>query len=170
MPISGTCPTCGQSEAESDTETSEEAPSGDPAERPSIAELRRVRSAMTPGRWYEHGGAVFAASQHNPSYDMRVMLAGAADRETEQTKINLRDRFANAVGVAAIVNSIPLLLEIAEAALAYEQAKIDAATVRVAFGGAGAVTEAAVQAIARHDADEVRRREVYRASLAKVRP
>lgn len=69
--------------------------------------------------------------------------------------------------VEEIALALPLLLEIAKAALAYEQAKVDAAVVRHAFAGG---SERMISDIARHDADEIRCRDAYRAALAKVAP
>jgi hypothetical protein len=63
-------------------------------------------------------------------------------------------------------NAFPVLIEIAEAALAYEQARKDAALVRFAFFQSG--DDSHLSAIDRHDKDECRPHLEYEAALAKV--
>jgi len=80
------------------------------------------------------------------------------------------DRHDDVAGVVALRNAAPVLLEIAAAALAYEQAKIDAAAIRYAYANADDRRTTGARHIEAHDRDEIRCREDLRAALAKVVP
>ncbi len=123
------------------------------SDRPSIAELRRL---MT-----EDSDEDIASDGHTCARcSGRFFVEPDLDAST----------MCNPCAQHVVADALPVLLEIAAAALAYEQAKVDAAVVRAAFCGAGASTERGYNAIARHDADEVRCRDAYHAALSKVRP
>lgn len=85
----------------------------------SIAELQRLRTTMTEGTWAVREAAILVIDRDHPTYDTRVMLAGAADVLTERGAINRRDAAANAAGTVALINAAPMLLEIVAAALTY---------------------------------------------------
>lgn len=76
----------------------------------------------------------------------------------------------NATGIVATHNAADVLIEIAEAALAYEQAKIDAAVIRYTYATADDRSTVGAQRIEAHDRDEIRCRDAYRAALAKIKP
>ena len=67
-------------------------------------------------------------------------------------------------------SAAPVLLEIIAAALAYEKAKDDTAVVRYIYASHQDRSGDAMAAITRHNSDEIRCHEAYRAALAKVRP
>lgn len=76
----------------------------------------------------------------------------------------------NACAQWLVSDAAPVLLEIAAAALAYEQAKIDAAVIRYTYSTADDRRTVGAQRIEAHDREEIRCRDAYRAALAKVAP
>jgi hypothetical protein len=128
---------------------------------PSIAELQRVISAMTPGQM-----------KVSPSDHLLVIREMPDPGWTQQAVACVEGRWdtgpANTIGIVALCNAAPTLLEIAAAALAVKDAERNATRVRSGVRRKRDLTDADVIAIANADTQLVRCRDAYDAALAKV--
>ena len=124
----------------------------------SLSDLKSKRAAMTQGEWVSSPGDAEDGEVYTDEPYKIIMRTGRAPVA------------ANATGIVATHNAADVLIEIAEAALAYEQAKIDAAVIRYAYATADDRRTVGAQRIEAHDRDEIRCREAYRAALAKITP
>ena len=111
-----------------------------------LSDLKSLRAAMTQGEWERIGYTLVS-----PEFDV-----GRCDSPSDTT------------GIVATHNAADVLIEIAEAALAYEQAKLDAAVVRFALRNNA--TDEDCRRIEAHDNDEIRCHDAYKAALAKIKP
>lgn len=112
----------------------------------SLSALKSLRAAMTQGEW-ERLGHTFVS----PEYD-----------------VGRCDSWSDAEGIVATHNAADVLIEVCAAALAYEQAKIDAAVIRFALRNRE--TDEDCRRIEAHDNDEIRCHDAYKAALAKIKP
>lgn len=85
-------------------------------DEPSIAELQRLEGEMTAGPYrYDHQGWI-------ETMDRSINHAGA---ETEVFTLGARNAHEDGEGIVALRNAVPVLLEIAAAALAWQRAECE---------------------------------------------
>jgi hypothetical protein len=126
-----------------------------------LADLKSKRAAMSRGAWkYDNVNGTVEAPEAGPNRYLGKTVC-------EMYIANIEN---NATGIVATHNAVDVLIEIVEAALAYEQAKIDAAVIRYTYATAVDRRTVGAQRIEAHDRDEIRCREALRAALAKITP
>lgn len=144
----------------------------------SLSDLKAKRAAMTQGEWLEPEGNRLRGAIDAVVGGVRRQVAQASseapsaedDLDCGPLDIAGPRLLANATGIVATHNAADVLIEIVEAALAYEQAKIDAAVIRYTYATADDRRTVGARRIEAHDRDEIRCREAYRAALAKIKP
>lgn len=82
--------------------------------RETIAELRRLLSAATPGKWKLWGGEVRADADGTSNLDTSTLVCVPTTTTNEHGAL----RVPNAYLIAAMQQALPDLLDVAEAALA----------------------------------------------------
>lgn len=123
----------------------------------SLSDLKAKRAAMTQGEWVSRPEDAEEGEVYTDDEAYKIIV-----------RISRAPVAANATGIVATHNAADVLIEIAEAALAYEQAKKDAAVVRYAFRNDS--SDDASRRIEAHDNDEGRCFRAYQTALAKIKP
>lgn len=140
-------------------------------DKPSIVELQRIESEMTRGPWTTPAGTRFlgAVSAIIDGVERQVATAAGQAPQFDDVPDVAKALADNAAGIAALRNAAPVLLEIAAAALAWQDVTCDLQscetddhTVAVAHGECAGDTHHESCAVARHSARLIE-------ALAKVR-